>query len=165
MSDPHVVYLDSNIFVHALEGQHDTDEVAVRCATLLDRVRSDEIVGVTSELTLAEVLIQPSIQQRFNLKRAYFALFDARRTSFQLRPVTRAILLESIEYRARVHPTKPGPTENKRNFLPDAIHVVTAIEAEATFFVSSDQRIRLPDGMERLDPRGSSLGAFLDRIA
>lgn len=42
---------------------------------------------------------------------------------------------------------------------------MTAIEAEATFFVSSDQRIRLPDGMERLDPRGSSLGAFLDRIA
>ena len=165
MTDLPRVYLDANAFIYALEGVAQAPEMSRRLLDLFDLVRSGRSVGVTSELTLAEVLVGPELRRQTMLKSDYLGLLDPRRSIFDLRPITRDILIESVAYRARAHPTKPGPDEQKRNFLPDAIHVVTAIAAGATHYVGSDQRIRLPAGMERLDPRGPGLGAFLDRVA
>lgn len=161
----HRAYIDANIFIYAIEQKREETDVGAQCRRLFELVRSRRLIGITSELTLAEVLVEPSRQGDDGLMRAYLALLGTQSSALDLRPITRGILIESVAYRARAHPAKPGPDEQKRNFLPDAIHVVTAIATGATHYVGSDQRIRLPGGMKRLDPRGPGLTTFLDRVA
>lgn len=165
MTDLPRVCLDANAFIYALEGVRAESEISDQILVLFGLVRTGRCVGVTSELTLAEVLVGPELRDQTVLKRDYLDLLAPRQSIFDLRPITRDIPIESVADRARMHPDKPGPDQQKRNFLPDAIHVVTAVDAEASHHVGSDQRIRLPAGMERLDPRGSSLGAFSARVA
>ena len=50
------VYLDSNIIIYAVEG---LPEYAAAIQALLEAMDSGEITGVTSDLTLAEVLVKP----------------------------------------------------------------------------------------------------------
>ena len=53
---PPKIYLDANIFIYALE---DASGVGVKLRTLFPRFDSGELHAVTSELTLAEVLVKP----------------------------------------------------------------------------------------------------------
>lgn len=159
--DPKRVYLDSNVFIYALEGGPDFAEPA---QLLISRSRASGWTAITSELTLAEVLVRPERLGQFNLKRDYLNLL-IHSSAIQLVPVSQGILKESAAYRARVYPDKPGPEEDKRNFLPDAIHVVTAIEAEATFFVARDVRLRLPDWMTRVVPDQAGITELLRRLS
>ena len=50
------VYLDANIFIYALEGYPDFQ---ARITILLEAMDHQEIEALTSELTLAEVLVKP----------------------------------------------------------------------------------------------------------
>ena len=63
-------------------------------------------------------------------------------------PVSRDILIETAALRAE-----------SRFKLPDAVHLVSAIQAQCRFFVSSDRDFdKIPQGMERVscDPDGLS---------
>ena len=53
------VYLDTNLFIYVLNG---APGVAEQCVGLLDACCRDEVHGVTGDLTLAELLVQPLIQ-------------------------------------------------------------------------------------------------------
>ena len=50
------IYLDTNIFIYALEGYR---IFRTALATLFDALDRQELTAVTSELTLAEVLMKP----------------------------------------------------------------------------------------------------------
>lgn len=155
------IYLDSNVFIYALEGDETTAEVAM---SLLNAVRAKPKFAVTSELTLAEILVIPEKARQLGLRRRYLDLLVWSGV-FDLRPVSREVLIESARYRLAVHPGKPAPRDDRRNFLPDAIHVVTAIESGCGFFVARDKRLKLPRGLTQILPDTSGISRLLKLLS
>ena len=153
------IYLDSNVFIDALE--RDADESGP-ARTILRAAEARQLRAFTSELTLAEVLVRPERERLFMLKRAYLKVFGPR-SVVTMCPVSRDILIESTRYRAIAYPRMPGPDETRRNFLPDSIHVVTAIDVGAAFYVGRDNRVRLPAGMRGIRADEDGVRALLQR--
>jgi predicted nucleic acid-binding protein len=137
----HPVYLDTNIFIFALEAE---PVFGPACSKLLHAVDTGEILAVTSELTLAEVLVKPLQAGNAELAKRFSSIVAESRLG--LRPVSRSILYRSAEIRA-LHGGR----------LADAIHVATAVEAGCGFIVSEDLRIRTPPGLERVSAIGLGL--------
>jgi predicted nucleic acid-binding protein len=133
------LYLDANVFIYAIEG---SEEVSNPLRELFGLLRARTGAGVTSELTLAEVLPRANGVQRRN----YLDLIVWSRI-FDLRPVSRDILIETAEYRKVAGMPK----------LPDAIHVVTAIRADCRTILSADSRLKLPEGYTALLPNRETL--------
>ena len=106
--------------------------------------------GVTSELTLAEVLPKASDVQR----RGYLGMIVWSQI-FELRPVSRDILIETAEYREHAGMPK----------LPDAIHVVTAIRAGCRTVLSADLRLKLPEGYSVLSPAAENLNRLIRELS
>jgi len=139
-------YLDANIFIYAVEGNAD---IADPLRKLFDLFRAGRGVGVTSELTLAEVLPRTSSAQRRN----YLNIIVWSRI-FDLRPVSRDLLIETAEYREYAGMPK----------LPDAIHVVTAIRAECRTVLSADLRLKLPVGYSVITPAVENLNRLIEEM-
>jgi predicted nucleic acid-binding protein len=137
------LYLDANVFIDAIEG---TGDIAEPLRQLFDRFRAHRGIGVTSELTLAEVLPAASTVQR----RSYLNMIVWSRM-FDLRPVSRDILIETAEYRRHAGMPK----------LPAAIHVVTAIHAGCRTILSADTRLKLPVGYSALPPTAENLSRLI----
>jgi predicted nucleic acid-binding protein len=140
-------YLDANIFIYAIEGSAD---IANPLRRLFDLFRAGRGIGVTSELTLAEVLPKASDVQRQN----YLNIIVWSRI-FDLRPVSRDILIETAEYRENAGMSK----------LPDAIHVVTAIRAGCRTVLSADLRLKLPEGYSVLPPATENLARVIRELS
>jgi predicted nucleic acid-binding protein len=126
------VYLDTNVFIYALEGYaafraHLTD--------LFGAIDRGDLKAVTSELTLAEVLVRPFIQQNEAQQQLYAQML---RTSESLAtvPITREILIEAARLRA---------TSDLR--LPDAIHVATAHLTGCETLVTNDLHLNAAPGI------------------
>jgi predicted nucleic acid-binding protein len=134
-----LVYLDANIFIYAVEGHED---IADPLRALFDLFRARRGVGVTSELTLAEVLAGAGELRR----KTYLDLLVWSRI-FDLQAVTREILIETAEYRR--HSGMPK--------LPDAIHAVTAIRVGCRSVLTADARLRLPNGFSPILPSRDNL--------
>lgn len=128
------IYVDSNVFIYAVEGESD---LAQSSQELIDLFRASPGIAVTSELTLAEVLLKASLLQR----RIYLDLVLWSGV-FELWSVSREILLETIDYRKAAGMPK----------LPDAIHAVTAIRAGCSMIVSGDLRLKMPTGFSVIRP-------------
>ncbi|WP_206365470.1 type II toxin-antitoxin system VapC family toxin [Siculibacillus lacustris] len=124
---PPLAYLDTNIFISAFEGP---GAVSDHAWWLLDAIEAGRFVGVTSELTLAEVLVHPLRHQDEALTEAYAAMLTTSPV-FAVMPVDRSILVSAARLRARFGALR----------LPDAIHLATALAAEASHFVSRDVRL------------------------
>lgn len=148
------IYIDTNIFIYAVEGVADT---AGPSKKLLEALREHRRIAVTSEITLAEVLAPPKRKDALQLrikKRVYLDLLLWSRV-FNLVPVTRGILIETAHLRT-VATLK----------LPDAIHLVTAIRSNCGFFVCKDNDFKkLPAGMKRVRPNMQEIDDLLKVIA
>lgn len=122
------VYLDTNFIIKAFET---SDEVAKKATRLLSDAK---ILSpprfVTTELTLAELMVLPYRHADSRLIQFYENLFFGR-TWLDVQPVTRDILLSAAQL----------PAANPARKLPDAVHVATAIESGCTHFLSSDKGI------------------------
>ena len=139
------LYLDANVFIYAIEG---SAEVSNPLRELFGLLRARPGAGVTSELTLAEVLPRANDLQRRN----YLDLIVWSRI-FDLHPISRDILIETAESRKVARMPK----------LPDAIHVVTSIRAGCRTILSADSRLKLPEGYASLLPnRENLLGLIRD---
>jgi len=141
------LYLDANVFIYAIEGSAD---IADPLRQLFDLLRANRGIGVTSELTLAEVLPRASTVQR----RSYLNMIVWSRI-FDLHPVSRDILIETAEYRKKAGMPK----------LPDAIHVVTAIRAGCRTVLSADLRLKLPNGYSVLPPVAANLFRLIKELS
>lgn len=133
--------------MYALEGP---DELARALKELFAILRAKPGVAFTSELTLAEVLPKRKIPDRHFLDLIVWSGI------FELRPITRDILIETAAYRR---------ANNWTPKLPDAIHVVTAVNCHCEMFLSSDQKIRLPDGIARVSADVPGISDLISRIA
>lgn len=128
-----MVYVDTNVLICALEGE---EEIATPILTLLVTLQERARPAVTSELTLAEVLAPvkfPGARTVADKLVLYDAVFAT--GLVEAIPVSRTVLRETASLR-ETYPRK----------LPDAIHVVTALQARCPYLMSGDK------GMERLPP-------------
>lgn len=121
------VYLDSNIFIYAIEGFDKYRSVLV---DLFTAVEGGNIIVVTSELTLAECLVKPFKDNNKGLEEVYTSHILGS-GSLTLIPIDRDCLIKSAELR--------GKTNLK---LPDAIHVASAIGYGCDLFLTNDVAIK-----------------------
>ena len=130
------VYLDANVFIAAFEnvGAHSD-----HAWWILRAIEDGEIAGMTSEITLAEILVKPLETGATDLAAGYEKIISPTER-FEVLPVSREILVSAAGVRARRNSVK----------LPDAIHIATAHAFSCAFFVSGDSRVSLPDSMTHL---------------
>ena len=126
------IYLDTNIFIYALEAY---PAYVSTLTSLFAAIDEGTIKAVTSELTLAEVLIKPMMDDNAELQTVYKETLRSSE-AFSVIPVNRQILIEAAKLRA----------ESETLRLPDAIHLATARVHHCTFFLTNDKRLgTLPD--------------------
>jgi predicted nucleic acid-binding protein len=121
------VYFDANIVIYAVEG---VSLFLDRIRILMSALNEAEIIGVTSELTIAETLIKPLKEKQTEIQRAYQE-FLTPTPGFRVIPINRPILEEAARLRATT-----------RLKLPDAIHLATALHLQCDSFVTNDDLFR-----------------------
>jgi predicted nucleic acid-binding protein len=127
------LYIDTNIFIYAFEGFL---EYADRLRELFEAIDSGDVKAVTSELTLAELLVKPFMDA--NTQRQSFYCDTIQNSDLlSVCPVSRDILIDAARLRS----------ESSLR-LPDAIHVATASSAGCRFFLTNDRRITSVMGIQ-----------------
>jgi predicted nucleic acid-binding protein len=127
------LYLDTNIWIYALEGYADYISFLT---DLFGQIDEGNLQAFTSALTLAEVLVKPFMDKNVERQQAYQRTLQ-NSAHLQIIPITRLILIQSAELRAAENYLK----------LPDAIHVATALAVHCDAFLTNDKRIRAVDPM------------------
>jgi predicted nucleic acid-binding protein len=120
--------LSGIIFIYALEGYPDFQ---ARITILLEAMDHQEIEALTSELTLAEVLVKPFRERNVAWQRTYQEVLQPS-VNLRLLPVSRAILIAAAQVRAQF-PIK----------LPDAIHAATAQQVSCGSFLTNDPGFKI----------------------
>jgi predicted nucleic acid-binding protein len=130
------VYLDSNVFIAAMEspGAHSD-----HAWWIINAIEESQIVGVTSEITLAEILVKPIELGDRDLAAAYEQMIMPG-VNFEVLQVRREILIGAAQMRARRSSMR----------LPDAIHISTALASRCSHFVSDDQRLHSIESLKTL---------------
>ncbi|MEO0852608.1 MAG: PIN domain-containing protein [Cyanobacteria bacterium J06648_11] len=126
------VYLDTNIWIYALE---DIPKLGQALVPVFNAVDNGTLSAITSELTLAETLVKP-LQIGNQAQRDTYTAALTSRGNLQVAPITRNILTHAAEIRATT-----------RLKLPDAIHVATALRHNCTTFLSNDKQFRAVPGL------------------
>lgn len=121
------------MFVYAVEG---FAEHQVFVDELFRSIDDGHVFAVTSELTLAEVLIKPLETGRDDVVAIDGELLQSS-AHLSVVPIDRAILASAARHRASLGIK-----------LPDAIHVATAIAIGCDVLLSNDQKLRVPDEIE-----------------
>jgi predicted nucleic acid-binding protein len=121
------IYLDTNVFIAAYETRGARSDHAW---WILDAVEANEFLAVTSELTLAEVLVGPLQDGDEELAGHYHDIVSSD-DGLDVAPVDRNVLIEAAMLRSFSRTLK----------LPDAIHVATARLRGCSFVVSDDRRL------------------------
>jgi len=121
------IYVDTNTWIYALEGY---SEFRAELTLLFEQIQAGTIIGITSELTLAELLVKPC-QDRDVAQQDRYKKAIANRKNFFVVPVLRDLLIDAAAIRA-----------NTQLKLPDAIHAATALRAESTTFLTNDRQFK-----------------------
>lgn len=121
------IYLDTNTWIYALEG---FSEFRSDLTLLFEQMQAGTFTGITSELTLAELLVKPC-QDKDQAQQARYKKAISNRKNFFIVPVLRDLLIDAAAVRAR--------TQLK---LPDAIHAATALQANCTTFLTNDRQLK-----------------------
>ena len=149
-----LVYFDANPLMYAFESR---PELSDPIRPLIQALRAKPGAAVTSELVLAELLApikRPGAKPQNVRRRIYFDLLIWSRI-FDLRPITRDILIETADLRRFI-----------KLKLSDAIHMVTAIQAGCTFFLSNDDdTCRTPEGLRHVKPDAEGVQMILGQIS
>ena len=144
------VYLDANVFIYAFETIGARSDHAW---WLLEAIEDNELLGVTSELTLAELLVGPMQTGDDELAKGYQSMI-APGESFEVAPVSRNILIEAAMLRSTTRSLK----------LPDAIHVASARIAGCQFIVGNDRRLPVAPGVQMVQLGPHSLDIIRSEI-
>ena len=129
------IYLDSNIFIYALEG---FSLYKTLLTSFFEAVESGEFSIVTSELALAECLVKPCKDKNQDLITLYISVIQPR-SILTVLPVNKGILIQSAQLRADVG-----------GALPDAIHVASAVAEGCDIFLTNDKAIKKTKALDFL---------------
>jgi predicted nucleic acid-binding protein len=119
-------YLDTNVIIGITETQSAMPDGQ---KGLVDAILNRKLIGVLSEITLAECLVKPIKENDRALIDLYTELFSED-SGLIILPVDRIVLIEAAYVRAR-HKIK----------LPDAIHFATAQLSGCSSFITNDHRL------------------------
>ena len=129
------VYLDTNIFIYALEAMEPWTTLIKEAFTGLE---AGEWHAVTSSLSIAECLVKPYQLDRDDMVAAYRAVLSPSQY-LHIAPPYDDIFVVAARLRA------------KHNFkLPDAIHVATALDMNCTVMLTNDAQFRRVPTMQCL---------------
>lgn len=128
------VYLDANIFIYAVEGYSDLSE---ELTELFDSFDGGTLIAITSELTLAEVLVRPLMENDREVEAAYREAVQSSAV-LEVVPISRDILVEAARLRSQQQKLK----------LPDAIHGATAGLTGCETFLTNDRGLKSLAGIE-----------------
>jgi predicted nucleic acid-binding protein len=120
------IYLDANIFIYLLEGYEEYSPIIKK---IFDKIDNGISYGITSELTLAEVLVKPILDDNVKLQKIYEQTLQAS-SLLNVVSISRDILLKAAQLRK--NPIK----------LPDAIHLATAFLNNCEIFLTNDKRLK-----------------------
>ena len=164
------IYLDANVFVAAIER---TDRPSKLVQELLKLGKANPGMLVSSELTLAELLVKPlqALSAGLNLPKdaggsivltpgtlatLYCDLIE-QGPGLEVVPVDRSILILAAYRRA----------EDATIKLPDAIHLATAEQSQCSLVLSDDRKLRpsAQHGFSRVALNVASLEQLLAKVA
>lgn len=126
------VYLDTNIFIYALEAYV---EYVSALTALFNAIDQGQFTAVTSELTLAECLVRPLIDQNTARQENYKQVLQSS-AALRVVPISRNILIDAAQARA---------SSNLR--LPDAIQASTCLRGMCETFLTNDPAFRSVPGL------------------
>lgn len=134
---PRRLYFDANIFIELIE--HNSS-VSDKLARLYGQRQALSHEILTSELTLAEVLVHP-LEQALrsgdqSLRERYVRAVSGEIGISRSYPVTSQILQRAAHLHAHLKVTAA-----LRLKLPDATHLATALETSCEIFLSNDDRL------------------------
>jgi predicted nucleic acid-binding protein len=128
------LYLDANVLISVVEAP---GRLTPAQKAMVDGIEAGRIAAVSSDLALAECLVQPMAKADDVRSAAFIALFES--GAFEIAALDRPVLVEAARQRALA-----------RMNLPDAMHVALAVLADCAGFVTADQGVRLPPGLRRI---------------
>lgn len=131
------LYLDTNVFIAMAEG---TDELSDQLFAMAGEQIPGESLLCTSELTLAELVVQPYREGNNDLVQLYDDWINPGGW-LNVRQVNRSVLWHAAMVRQHYHRIK----------LPDAIHIATAVEMGCSHILTGDKRI--PEEIEVMNER------------
>lgn len=117
------IYLDTNIFIYAIEAYPD---YLAALEDLFESADMRNLAIVTSELTLAEVLVKPLEDGDLEKQQAYCEALQSSE-HLTIASVSRDVLIEAAKVRA-----------TQKLKLPDAIHLATAVQYQCSTFLTND---------------------------
>lgn len=126
------IYLDTNVWIYAVESY---PSFIQDLTALFQSIDQGHQVAITSELSLAEVLVKPLREKNQARQDAYKRAIVNRKNVFVL-PVLRELLIDAAQIRADIGLK-----------LPDAIHVATAVRSQCTTFLTNDDRLKSLDSL------------------
>ena len=148
------LYLDSNALIYALES--DDEELRDWFRRLFTTLASYQMH--TSELSLAELLVDPHRRGDEALLDRYPKLFQTQSNGFiKVMPVSTSVLKFAASFRGR----QMRFFERKPTLL-DSIHVATAFLSGCSHFMSSDARLKLWDQIEMVPATTAGISSFLE---
>lgn len=148
------IYLDSNIFIRAFESNPD-DAIGQDLVGILGLIRLGQPPRfVTSQVTLAEVLVQPIRIGDDYKRQLYVRLLSTSTPWLQVRAVSRSVLMQAAELRA-ISKLK----------LPDAIHAASAMLSNCSHILTADTDFQelprtSPEAPKSIQPTKENLDAI-----
>lgn len=133
------IYADTNIYIIIFEGK---DERRERLAKAFFPPTLPRFTLVASLVTYAELLVGPFKAGDSELVASYESLFGGD-TLLEIVPVDQPLLRDAALLRARYRVLR----------LPDALHIVSAMRAGCSHFVSDETRF--PSSFELADSSGT----------
>ena len=122
------IYLDTNVFIAAVEGDRDEIRSAIWRLFAASELRGG--VLATSELSIAELLVKPLEMELAAVVQSYSDLLTDGH-GLTVVPVDRDVLIRAAHIRK----------DDRAIKLPDAIHLATADRTESSVILTDDKRL------------------------
>jgi len=122
------VYLDSSPFIYFIQ---ENPSYISFVENLFKEITDGHLLGISSYLSLLEVLVQPIEQEAFQIAVQY-ERFMLDNEYLKLYPLDKNIARRAAGLRARYKSLK----------TPDAVQIATAIENNAEIFITNDKALK-----------------------
>ena len=126
--------LDTNVIIYYIE-EHPV--FLEKVEPLIDKIVEGKAVGITSYVTLLELLVKPVKEERFDLVEQYKTILT---TQLEMVPLDESVSLRAAELRA-----KYGIK------TPDAIQLASVISRKGDVFITNDVRLDIVEEIKVLN--------------